>query len=114
MKYAVIITPIAEAELRTAFEYIHKDSPVLAQRWLQTLYDKIASLEKFPERCAIAPDSAFVGEELRHMVVRSHRVIFRLEKSRRSVQVVGIRHGARLFIGEAPPREQDERDDAGQ
>lgn len=111
MNYAVIITPIAEAELQVAFEYIQKDSPVRAERWLQTLYDKIATLEKFPQRCAIAPDSEFVGEELRHMVFRSHRVIFRLEKSRRSVQVLGIRHGARLFIGEAPPRE---RDDAAQ
>jgi len=44
MKYAVEMTPTAEAELRSAFEYIHRQAPLNAARWLKGIYKAIDTL----------------------------------------------------------------------
>lgn len=107
MKYAVIVTPEAEKNIEAAFSYIYDRSTRNAGKWIRGLYHEIDSLELFPHRCGIAPDSRFVGEELRHLIYKSHRVIFRIEERHRIVRVLHVRHAARRAWGEATPREED-------
>ncbi len=101
MKYAVLITPTARQEIEEAFAYIYREAPLNAQRWLAALYGKIDTLELFPKRCPVAPESEHIGEELRHMIFKSYRVIFRIEEGAHFVRVLGVRHAARRAPGEA-------------
>jgi toxin ParE1/3/4 len=108
VKYTVLITPTAQEEIRETVFYVHRQAPLNAERWLRRLYEQIDTLELFPDRCPTAPDSEHVGEELRHLVVGSHRVIFRIEKHARIVRILGVRHAARRAMGEPHSGDEDE------
>jgi len=107
MKYAVIVTPESERNIADAFSYIYDRSRTSAGRWIRGLYHAIESLQQFPHRFGIAPDSRFVGEELRHLIYKSHRVIYRIEERHQIVRVLHVRHGARRAWGE-PSEEEDD------
>jgi plasmid stabilization system protein ParE len=68
---------------------------------------QIDFLEEFPHRCGIAPDSQFIGEELRHLIYKSHRIIFRIEERYGIVRVLHVRHAARRAWGERPAEEDE-------
>src|SRR5712692_3669480 len=69
--------------------------PLNAARWLQGLYDQIDTLQRFPERCALAREREYLEEDLRQLVFKSHRIIFRIDKARRAVYVLHVRHATR-------------------
>jgi len=106
MKYAVLNTPEADTNIDEAFRYIHERSPMAAKRWLQGLYKSIDNLELLPRRYAVAPESETLGEELRHFIYKSYRIIFRVEESAKIVRIVHVRHSARLPLGEDDPDAQ--------
>lgn len=99
IKYTVIITPAAEAEAREAFEYINARAPMNAARWLQGLHQVIARLEIFPGH-GRAPESDFLDYDLRQTFFKSHRIIYSVDETTKTIDVHYIRHGARRGVGE--------------
>ena len=100
-KYEVIVTPEAEAAIISAFQYIDERSPMNAERWLRKLYSSIASLEMFPRRCAVARESEYFDEELRQLIFKSHRIVFRIDEEKRIVWILYFRHGRQRTVGES-------------
>lgn len=100
MSYTVNVTPEAQAGIRESFRYILARSPLNAERWLRGLYKTIDTLEQFPERCARARESDYLDEELRQLLYKSHRIIFRVDKESATVSVLFVRHGKRRAVGE--------------
>ena len=100
MKFSVIVTPEAQDGIRESFEYIHERAPLNAARWLQALYDLINTLEQFPERCDRAREHHYFEEDLRQLVFKSHRIIFRIQKSEKIVYVLYVRHAKRRAVRE--------------
>ncbi len=78
------------------------------ERWLRQLYSQIDTLEQFPERCPRALESEFLGEDLRQLIFKSHRVVFRVDKASSTVHVLHVRHAKRRAAGE-PVQEDDEQ-----
>lgn len=103
MKYAVSSTHEADANIEEAFRYIYERSPLSATRWLRGIYQAIDTLEILPRRCAVAPESEILGEELRHYIYKLHRIIFRIEEKAKIVRIVHVRHSARLPLGQEGP-----------
>ena len=96
MAYVVRITETAEGELEEAYAWIHKRSPLNAERWRLQLVEKAASLEDFPERCPLAPENEGAKCELRHLIFGKYRLVFTIIED--TVYVLHIRHGARESI----------------
>jgi len=94
------MTPTAHSELQSAFLYIHAQAPLNAVRWLKGINKAIESLQDFPTRCGIAPESAYLGETLRHYIFKSHRVIFFVDEAEKIVRVLYVRHGNMRAVGE--------------
>jgi plasmid stabilization system protein ParE len=107
VRYQVIVTPQAQAEIRESFAYIHERSPLNAARWLQALYREIDTLEKFPERCAFAREREYLDADLRQLVFKSHRIVFAVERREKRVYVVYVRHARRRAVGEPAGDEAD-------
>jgi plasmid stabilization system protein ParE len=101
-KYTVVFHRRAHNEALEAAKYIAEDSPLNAARWYEGLEKAIESLRTMPRRCGIAPESAFLGVELRQLVYKSHRIIFQIHEISKIVRVLHVRHGARRWIGEPP------------
>ncbi|MCD5390698.1 type II toxin-antitoxin system RelE/ParE family toxin [candidate division NPL-UPA2 bacterium] len=66
-KYRVEITKVAERDIESIVEYIHRDNPMTAIRWIKELERQIGSLEKFPSRCPIIPEAEELEREYRHL-----------------------------------------------
>ena len=102
IRYRVVVTPDAESDVRESFRYIHDRSPANAERWLRQIDGEIKGLELFPERHAFARERAYLKEDLRHLIFKSHRVVFYLDKASGTVYVLHVRHSRRLAVGEPP------------
>jgi plasmid stabilization system protein ParE len=99
VRYRVVVTPEAQAGIREALFYIHERSPLNAERWLQGLYRRIETLEKHPDRCAFARERPYLKGDLRQLIFKSHRIVFKVENDERTVYVLYVRHGKRLVAG---------------
>ncbi len=98
--YAVIVTPEAQAGIRESFLYIHARAPLNAELWLKRLYAQIDTLSRSPERCAFAPERVWLDEDLRHLIFKSHRIVFHVDKENEKVYVLHVRHASRRAVGE--------------
>lgn len=94
-KYRVEITRIAESDIMDIIRYIALDNRVAANNLVSEIEKQIDSLEIFPLRCPIIPESPDLGKEYRHIIYGNYRTIFRIEGAR--VIVMRVVHGARLL-----------------
>ena len=96
MKYKVEFTYQAESEANAAYRWIANDAPSNALNWFEGLIQAIETLGSMPERCAIAPESEDIGQEIRHLIYGKYRVLFSIEDQ--TVFVLHIRHGAQKYL----------------
>jgi plasmid stabilization system protein ParE len=76
-------------------------NPEVANNWYYELQDAIASLQKFPNRCTIAPEAKAVGREIRQLWIgkkRKYRVLFVVEED--IVAIVHVRDSRQSYLGE--------------
>jgi plasmid stabilization system protein ParE len=70
-------------------------------------YRQIDTLETMPERCALARENEYFQDELRQLLFKSHRIIFRVDRAERIVWVLYVRHGRQGAIGEIDEADDD-------
>lgn len=95
MKYEVVITPTAEANLSEIHRHIALDSPVAARKFLAGLRNKIKTLATMPERCPLAPEDGLDGVTIRHLIYGDYRILFSIDAAQ--VVILQVRHGARML-----------------
>ena len=102
MKFIVVITDTAAAEIEEAYDWLADRAPGAAQQWKLGLLDAVARLESMPTACSIAPESDYFGREIRQLLYgkRQHkyRVLFEIRDAK--VIVLRVRHSSRRFLGE--------------
>ena len=100
--YRVIILPAAERDIGEAYEWLAEQDAGAAVRWYNRLLEVVLSLEIFPERCPLAPETNFLDEKIREIFhgrrQHKYRILFTVSKNK--VHVLHVRHGARLALGE--------------
>ncbi|MBI3809364.1 MAG: type II toxin-antitoxin system RelE/ParE family toxin [Nitrospiraceae bacterium] len=96
---SVVWTRPALDSLLDIVRHIQTDNPAAARQFGATIKTKVARLEKFPESGRTVPE--FPASGLRELIVGDYRVIYRTLKTPASVQILAVRHGARLL--ESPP-----------
>ena len=98
MAYRVELSGRANQDLRELYERISADESVAARIWFDDLEEAIASLQRFPQRCPIVPESSTFGLRLRHLLYGAkgdvYRIIYDLDEKRGTVNVLTIRHGS--------------------
>jgi plasmid stabilization system protein ParE len=93
MDYQVNLSLSARADLHDIVRYISLDAPDRALQFGQFLVSRVKILAQFPELGRIVPE--FGDNNIREIVVRSYRVIYRVDHVRGSVEVTRFWHGAR-------------------
>lgn len=93
MGYQVSFSPSARRDLQGIVRYISMDAPERALRFGQFLLNSTKRLTDFPEMGRMVPEFGDPG--IREIVVRSYRVIYRVDDNERRVDVVRFWHGAR-------------------
>jgi plasmid stabilization system protein ParE len=94
-KYQAEVTKIAELDILQIRDHISRDNESAASKWVQEIRRQIDSLEKFPLRCPVIPESSELGKEYRHLIYGNYRTLFKVIGSR--VLIMRVIHGARLL-----------------
>jgi toxin ParE1/3/4 len=95
MGWKVIIAPSARADLESIVRFIARHNSDAGARVGYELIIRAEGLVSFPEMGRIVPE--FRRPDLREVVCRSYRVIYRLRRDRSQIEVVRFWHGARGF-----------------
>ena len=99
MAFKIQIVEAAQRDMSEATEYIYKDSPATAQKWLLGLAEAIYSLAEMPLRYALIPEAQELKRPLRGFLYHSHRIVYEVDDTQGMVSVLRIWHSARLPIG---------------
>lgn len=94
-KYQVEITATAQADIQEIFHYIAVNNQTAATNLVLEIERQVNSLEQFPSRCSVIPESSGLDIEYRHIIYGHYRTIFRVEGS--IVIILRVIHGARLL-----------------
>src|ERR1039458_10252000 len=98
MEYCVEFTNRALRDLADLYLNINAGESIPAARWYSRLEKSIQSLDHFPYRCPIAPESRRTGRRLRHLLFgrrpRVYRVLFEIDEQQFEVLILAIRHWA--------------------
>lgn len=92
MSFNVVVEQDAEEDLKATAQWIAQYSQDKAVLWYFDATEAIESLENFPARCPLAPESKRFGTEIRHLIFGRHRILFMIDDE--TVYVLRIRHQA--------------------
>ena len=95
MGWQVIIAPLARADLAEIVHYIAQHNSAAAARVGYELIARAERLTQFPEIGRTVPE--FRNRDLREIICRSYRIIYRLKRKEQQIQIVRFWHGARGF-----------------
>ena len=93
MDYQVALSPSARRDLRDIVRYISLDSPERALSFGEFLISNTKRLGDFPDWGRAVPE--FSNPDIREIIVRSYRVIYRVSRAEKRVDVIRFWHGAR-------------------
>ena len=101
-RHSVIILPSAEQDIGEAYEWLAVHDADAAIRWYNRLLEVIFSLNIFPERAPLAPESKSFNREIREVFhgQRQHKYRILFAVTDNEVHILHVRHGARLSLGE--------------
>ena len=94
-KYHVRTVRAAEQDVIGARDFIARHSPESAARWVEDVCRAIESLDQFPLRGSVIPESEDLGQEFRHLILGQYRLIYSVRGF--TVWILRVIHGARLL-----------------
>ena len=95
MDFQVFLSDDALNDLERIVGYIAPHNPTAAERLGNQLLDAALSLRTFPERGRVVPE--FQRLELREIIFRSYRIIYRTNLADKNLEIIRFWHGARGF-----------------
>src|SRR5438552_2709130 len=100
MAYPIRITSRALREIDETLEWLAQRSRATALRWHEQLLEAVHSLEDNPERCGLAPESAWYPGELRQLLHGKRRRVYRIlfEVRGSTVYILRVRHSAQALL----------------
>jgi plasmid stabilization system protein ParE len=109
MAYRVSLTAPAEDDAYAAFERIREAAPLQAEKWLNRLFEAVASLDEMPTRCPVISESPELGFTAHHLLFGKghgvYRIIFDIQEKEQHVRVLRIWHGFRDALTAADVKE---------
>ncbi len=92
MAYRVDISLPALTDAEEAYLWIKYQAPESAGDWYEGLMKAIFSLENFPARCPVAPESDDLGTEVRQLLygkrTHTYRILFSIEDDKTTAEQV--------------------------
>ena len=78
MRFEVIITPSAKADIFETRTWLLENYPDTADQWLWQISQCVATLAKFPARCPISEESLAFDVEVRQLLCGKKPHIYRI------------------------------------
>ncbi len=89
----LIWSPLAVDRASEIANYIAKDKPSAAEKWVNTVFSKVEQLKSSPEIGRILPEIS--DSRFRELIYGNYRIIYRIEK--KQISILTIRHGKQIL-----------------
>ena len=89
----IIWSPLAIDRASEIADYISKDKPSAAEKWIDTVFSKVEKIKSSPEIGRIVPE--IKNEQFREIIYGNYRIIYRIEK--KQISILTIRHGMQIL-----------------
>ncbi len=76
MLYNIKIPERVAKQIKEHALHIATDKPSVALQWYDDEYDKINTLNNFPQRCPLAPEDKHLDLGVRHLITGTSRILF--------------------------------------
>ena len=93
MAYKLIWSPAARDDLHDIVSFISGDNRRRAEAFGYRLITEIDQLKSFPELGRVVPEYRL--PTIREVIVRSYRVVYRVDHERKLVEIARVWHAAR-------------------
>ena len=93
MDFKIVWTFRARGDLRDIASFIAVDNPSAALKLGDLIFARVDSLKNFPELGRIVPERN--QPDLREIIVRDYRIIYRVKKKEKCLEILRVWHGAR-------------------
>jgi len=93
MAFKLIWSATAREDLHEVVSFIAQDNRAVAESFGYLLMSKVDLLPQFPEMGRVVPE--FADSNLREIVFRSYRIIYRVDPSKQFIAIARVWHGAR-------------------
>jgi toxin ParE1/3/4 len=89
----IIWSPLDIDRASEIAEYIARDKPSAAEKWVNTIFSKVEQLRSSTEIGRIVPEIR--NEQFRELIYGNYRIIYRIEK--KQISILTIRHGRQIL-----------------
>jgi toxin ParE1/3/4 len=96
MAFQVFVTEIANDDLAALVRFIARDNPSAAEHFGLALIEKLKLLREQPLLGRVVPERG--DPTLREIIHRPYRIVYRVNETRQTVEVLRFWHGARAGL----------------
>jgi toxin ParE1/3/4 len=89
----IIWSPLALDRASEIADYIAQDKPSSAEKWIDTIFSRVAQLKSSPESGRIVPE--INDSRFREVIYGNYRIIYRVETQQ--ISILTIRHGRQIL-----------------
>jgi toxin ParE1/3/4 len=87
------LVPGLRDDLRDILSFISRDSRLRAEAFAYRLLAETDKLQSFPEIGRVVPEYGI--QTIRELIVRSYRIVYRVDHERKLVEIARVWHAAR-------------------
>lgn len=103
-RLTIHVSPETEQDIREACQWIAKDNPAAAIKFLRSISLEIGQIPHFPGTHALSPETklGFTDETVYQVLYGKSRAKYRIlfTSELRRITIIRVLHGARRFLGQ--------------
>ena len=89
-------SPLAVERIGKISDYIAQNSPMAAERWVHSIFDRVEQIKDFSKIGRSVPE--INRKDIRELIIANHRIIYRLEP--KVVSILTVRHTRQILPDE--------------
>ena len=90
----IVITESAYSDLEDIENYISRDSPLMARRFINKIFERIDQLYNYPTSGKLVPE--IKDKSVRELLINKYRIIYKVVDEQH-INIIRIVHGSRLL-----------------
>ena len=84
----ILWSPLAVDRVGEIADYIARDNPSAADRWVRSIFDRVGQVKDFSKSGRRVPETT--RKDIRELIYGNYRIIYRIETA--AVSILTVRH----------------------
>ena len=86
-------SPLAIERISEISDYIAQNSPVAAEKWIHSIFDRVEQIKDFSQSGRFVPE--INRKDIRELIIVNYRIIYRIETH--TISILTVRHSRQIL-----------------